>query len=243
MAIPDLNQQKQAFFNQKKQDITQQTNQMQQQGNDAINRRFASLGASGSGAALGALQKNQSQVADQGRQMMGDLNAQELQSNEAQNQILQQRQFQTEDMTKQRGFQVDDLAKQQGFQKEMAGQDMGFKQRLADTEQGNKLQELDLARKNFDLDVATTEFNKRIASGGAARDALNTLNAYNLNANLTSKNPTVSTQPVIGTGATAAPVVNTTAAFMYDPKTKKMISNPNYRASGRSSAYTSGGGF
>jgi hypothetical protein len=49
------------------------------------------------------------------------------------------------------------------MQEALADKDMSFKQGMFDVEQGNKLQELDLAKKQFLLDKDTTEFNRRMA--------------------------------------------------------------------------------
>ena len=131
------------FFDARRGEAVQGANAQTQQGDDAIQRRFASMGAQGSGAQIAAMQKNRDGGMEAQRKAQADVGALELQAGEADHG---------------RDFQL-------GMAREMSDKDLAFKQRLSDTEQGNKLQEMDLAKQQFELDKETTAFNKQMAIG------------------------------------------------------------------------------
>lgn len=150
----NLKKQRDQFFQNRKQEAVQGANNQVQQGEDAIQRRFASMGASGSGAQIAAMQKNRDSGLDAQRKAQADVGAMELQAGEA-------------DFG--RSFQANEAQTARDFQGSMADKDMAFKQKLADVEQGNKLQEIDLAKQQFALDKDTTAFNQRMAEIEAGR--------------------------------------------------------------------------
>lgn len=153
MATPqDLNQMKQKFFQNRRSEATQQANAMKQEGEDAINRRFAALNASGSGAAIAAGMKNREVAGDASRKLMADVDNQELQANISEAEGQRNRDYQSAEAEKSRTFQGG-----------LADRDMGFKKDVFSSEQGNKLKEFDLAERQFALDKETTEFNKEMA--------------------------------------------------------------------------------
>jgi hypothetical protein len=114
-------------------------------GNDAIERRFASLGALNSGAAIKQTDNFQNKLREQESQALGDLNAQEA--------------GQLATMNDERKFQVD-----------AANRDMAFKNKVFSFERGSKMYELDLAERQFQEDRRSTDFNKRLAEMEAGRD-------------------------------------------------------------------------
>jgi hypothetical protein len=133
----NLKKMRNQFFQSRKNEAQQAATAQTQSGSDAIQRRFASMGASGSGAQIAAMQKNQEAGLDAQRKALSDVGSMELQSAES------------------------DLGRQ--FQSGMADKDISFKRELSGIEQGNKLKELDLAERQFSLDKDTTEFNRRLA--------------------------------------------------------------------------------
>lgn len=142
---PNLVKMRTQFLGQRKQEAAQGVNQQVQQGSDAIQRRFASLGAGGSGAQIAALQKNTEAGMDAQRKAQGDIAGQEM--------------------------QLADVDAGRSFQSGLADQDLAFKQKLADVEQGNKVKQLDLAERNFGLEKDAQEFNQRMAEIESGRVA------------------------------------------------------------------------
>lgn len=144
MAAPyDIGLKRQEFFNNRRADIERGAKAQGQEMGDALTRRFTAIGQASSGAAMQAQLKAQDQVTQQANQQRNELAGQELQAMEPE--------------------------AQRQFQAGLADKDQAFKQRLFDVEQGNKLQEIDLAKKQFELDRDTTEFNKRMAEIEANR--------------------------------------------------------------------------
>lgn len=139
--MPSVEELRQSMYQKKRGDLQQQARASQQQADDAITRRFASLGQAGSGAALGAQMKAREGIQANANSAMNDLATQEVESQ-------LQRQFATE----------------------QADKDMVFKRGLFDIEQGNKLKELDLAQKQYELERDAQEFNKRMAEIEAGRE-------------------------------------------------------------------------
>lgn len=138
---PNLKKMREQYFQSRRAEARGAVGASMQGGEDAITRRFASMGSSGSGAQIAALQKNREAAQAAERQGLADVNAQELQQESA----------------------INEAEAARSFQGHLAGQDLGFRRDVFGAEQGNKLKELDLAQKQFDIDKATTEFNKRLA--------------------------------------------------------------------------------
>lgn len=145
---PALQQQRTQFLNSKTAEANQAANNAIQTGDDALQRRFTSMGAANSGAAIAAQQKNQDAGEQLRRQGIQDVNNQQLQ-------------FGQQDADK--AFQSNEAEIGRQFQGGLAANDMAFKQGLANTDQSNKLKELDLAQQQFSLDKDTTAFNEKIA--------------------------------------------------------------------------------
>ena len=141
MAVPDVNQMRSKFFEGRRADIERQGRGQMQEAGDSLKRRFASLGQVGSGAAIAAEQKAregiQANVSNAQNELAGQEYAAEAQSAEA------------------------ELGRK--FSSDQAAKDMQFKKQLFDVEQGNKVKEIDLAERQFQLDKDTTAFNRRLA--------------------------------------------------------------------------------
>lgn len=76
---PNLQAKRQQFLQGRRGDVQRQANAGLQQNQDAINRRFAAMGATGSGASIAANLKAQDQSSQQAQQGMAGVDAQELQ--------------------------------------------------------------------------------------------------------------------------------------------------------------------
>jgi hypothetical protein len=114
---PDLQAKRQQFLQSRRGDVSRQANAGLQQNQDAINRKFASMGASGSGASIAANLKAQDQSSAQAQQGMAGVDAQELQMMEG-------------DAT--RGQQESQFARQLTNQQDQFGKQFGEGQRQFD---------------------------------------------------------------------------------------------------------------
>lgn len=148
--MADINDMRKNFYTQRRADVERQARGSQQEGEDALKRRFTSLGSAGSGAEL-TLQAKAREQGDLARsQAINEVSGQEASIMAQENEADTQRKFASSESDKQR---------------KLAGDDMGFKREIFQAEQGNKLREFDLAQKQFEMDKDTTEFNKRLAEG------------------------------------------------------------------------------
>ncbi len=157
--LADLQAQRDQFFKQKGEQAQGQIQGQTQANVGALQRRFTSMGAGNTGAALAAEQKAREEGIGQQRQAMSDISGQQLQAGEGD----LGRAFQSEEARVAREAQLGEAEKGRGFQRELSQQDLEFKRKLADTEQGNKLKEMDMAYQQFLLDQDTTEFNKALS--------------------------------------------------------------------------------
>ena len=117
--------------------------------NDAINRRFAALGASNSGAAIKQLQIAKDEAAKRSDDAMQSVNFQEAQ---------QRRQLEEQDRQG---------ALTRNFQRELVNADASFKDKVFNADQESKIAQLDLAFKEADhqreVDQYTIALNKLLA--------------------------------------------------------------------------------
>lgn len=234
--LDDIAKQKETFFKQKRAEQLGQVAAQGQEQQDAIQRRFASLGAQGSGAQFGVAQKAQEAQAAQARQVQQDIMGQEIaaaepdlarkfQAEQAQlgreygtserlgqqqfageqaklgrefttserlaaqtygsDEAGKQRQFQagqqlaqnlfasseaalgrkftSEEAESQRKFLAGESQAARDLQSKLAADDLALKKSLADMQNANTQQELEMAKKQFDIDRETTLFNKYLA--------------------------------------------------------------------------------
>lgn len=168
--LQDLQNQRQNFFKQQRALASGAEDANLQKNREALQRRFTSMGAANTGAALKADQDAINQSALNRQQALAGIGAQELQAGEGD--IGRQFQAEQGDVGRKFQSQQEDLARQfqagQGdvgrkFQEMMADKDIGFKRGLADTEQMNKLKQMDLMERQFDQDKMIQEFNKQLA--------------------------------------------------------------------------------
>lgn len=159
---------RQQFLQNKRDEVQRQANQGLQQNNDAIARRFAALGASGSGAQIAAGLKAQDQAAAQQRQGMADVDAQELQMQEGDI----NRAFQSGEAQKQRDFQGGQFDKTFGLQQ--GAQRMAEQQAINDQldNQFNTLQNLYDRGVGVDLGAFLTNRYGAYGRGNESTDAL-----------------------------------------------------------------------
>jgi len=137
----DLMAMRSRFLQGQKDDVNRASVAARQETDDMLNRRFAQIGQQGSGAAMGmALKAREGLDAQRSSEMnkVAGLEAQAMESDLARS---------------------DQMAARLDSQN-MAMADMGLKTGMFNTEQGNRLNELDMARKQLLFDRSDTEFNK-----------------------------------------------------------------------------------
>lgn len=128
-------------FNSMRERASQENNAALGSNIDALKRRFAAMGSTGSGAMI-KLQQQATEQADKMRsQSMQDINMAEEDAN----------------------MQRDAMQAQMDQQVNLAQADMNFKNRVFSFERGSKLHELDLAERQQQIDSSTTDFNKRLS--------------------------------------------------------------------------------
>lgn len=154
----DVNAMRQKFFSGQRDDIERQQNMAGQQASDAIQRRMASIGQAGSGAAMGLELKSQRDIAEQGNAQRNALGGQELQAN-----------IQSQEAQLGRDLQESQFGRNLEQQAGQFGKQMEASRGMFDVEQGNKLKQLDLAERQFGLDKDVTAFNQRMAEIEANR--------------------------------------------------------------------------
>jgi hypothetical protein len=135
------------FFQAQRDNIERNVRGQQQDAGDALSRRFAAIGQSGSGAAINAQIKSQQAIDANANEARSNLSGQELQANMADA----------------------EAQKARDFQAQQADKDAALKREMFDTENKNKLSELDLARQQFLLDKDTTAFNRALAEAEAGK--------------------------------------------------------------------------
>lgn len=128
-------------FGQMRERVGAQFNADAQKNQDALTRRFASMGSTGSGAAIKMQQQAQQEADKMKSDAMRDIDMQE-ESAQA-------------DMA--------NAQAQMDQQVNLAQADMNFRQKAFNFERGSKLHELNLAERQMKIDANTTEFNKRVA--------------------------------------------------------------------------------
>ncbi len=148
--MADINDMRKNFYNQRRADVERQAKGSQQEGEDALKRRFTSLGSAGSGAELALQAKAREQADLQRSSALNEVSGQEASIMAQENEAESARRHASGEAEKQR---------------KLAEGDLGFKREIFQSEQANKLRELDLAQKQFEMDKDTTEFNKRLAEG------------------------------------------------------------------------------
>jgi hypothetical protein len=129
--LNDLYNQRNQFFKQKQDEAIGNVNAQNQQQQDALQRRFTSMGAANTGAAISAQQKQSEAAAAQTRQVQNDIAGQQAQAND----VDIGRQFQSEEAQKGRDFSGREAQAGRDFSKGMSEQDMAFKQKIYDVEQ------------------------------------------------------------------------------------------------------------
>lgn len=138
---PALLAQREKFIQGNRDALSRQFNAQSQNAEDALARRFSSMGMQNSGAAIKTSLNAQNEIGqarlDAENKMGQEALAQQIQMEEAQN------------------------ARQ--FAANQANADMATKAQMFDIEQGDKAGAVDMAQKQFLLDADTTEFNKRMA--------------------------------------------------------------------------------
>jgi len=156
--MADVNEMRQKFFTGRKQDIDSAAAAQGAEAQDALSRRFASIGqGSGSGAAIGAALKSQGDIAKQKDASLRSLSGEELQS-----------QMQEAEAQKGRDFQSGLAGRQEALQREqMAQQKDQFGRQLS--QQGEQFgktfgQHGEEFGKQYELEKQAQEFNMGMAN-------------------------------------------------------------------------------
>lgn len=136
---------------------------------DAINRRFAALGATNSGAAI-----KQQQLADQAQaqkeaQVLEGVGMQEDAERNRLNEAAETRDFAAAEAVKARNFQGSEAARGRNMQRDLYNSDQDFKQKVFAFDAESKLADLDRAFEEFQVNKDVLEFNKRKARYEAGR--------------------------------------------------------------------------
>lgn len=121
---------KNPYYDYLRQRIGQQSQSAAQQQQDALQRRFASLGALNSGASIKQQQLAQQQADESKADQLAGIDAQEAQENFQRQEVERQRQFQTQERQGSQDFagQQAAIQRQYGTQERLGGQDFGAAQ-------------------------------------------------------------------------------------------------------------------
>jgi hypothetical protein len=148
----------------------QQSRSALQEQQEALKRRFASLGATSSGAAIKqqqiAAEKSQEQL--QGAQEA--IGAAETAENLRRSDIKEEREFQRGMAEEGRKFAIAEREAGQSFQAGQTQRQMDFQQKVQDWSQSQAGKEFDLAFAQFEQDKEATDYNKRLQSLIAGKD-------------------------------------------------------------------------
>lgn len=150
---------------------SQQAEADQQNSSDALQRRYAAMGALNSGSYLKQQQITDDDALKRRDAAVEGVNAQEQSELQRRQDVTDQNKFASGEAEKGRTFQSGEAEKQRGFQKGLSDQDFDLKNRAFDVEKTTKLGSLDLAKREFDRDSAITKFNQAIAVGQSGTPA------------------------------------------------------------------------
>lgn len=141
----------------------QRTNKQAQMGNEAIQRRFAQLGAVGSGAQLRQEEKLRQQVAQEGEQAQQQVGLAESGELQRRKELEQGQQFAATEAEKARAFQGQESALTRAQQGEQFGKSFGL-------EQQTKLKAIDQAQQALDLERQAQAFNTALSAALSGKD-------------------------------------------------------------------------
>lgn len=135
---------------------------------DALKRRFASLGAASSGAAIKQEQLAAEKSQEQLQTTQEAIGAQEAAEKQKRADIQEERTFQKGLAEEGRKFAIAEREAAQTFQAGQSQKQMDFQKGIQEWSQSQAGKEFDLALQQFEQDRGTTEFNKRLAALQAA---------------------------------------------------------------------------
>jgi hypothetical protein len=130
---------------------------------DAINRRFAALGAANSGAAIKQQQLADQSQADKEAQVLEGVGMQEDAERRRLNEASEQRDFAATEAVKARNFQGSEASRGRKMQADLYNADQDFKQKVFAFDAESKLADMDRAFEEFQINKDVIEFNKRKA--------------------------------------------------------------------------------
>jgi hypothetical protein len=139
---------------------------------EALKRRFASMGAAGSGAAL----KQEQLAAEKGQEQLGQqmeaIGAAEQQETERKAEVQQAQQYQSGEAEKARQFAIAERQAGEQFQSANTAKTQAFQERVQAWNESQAGKEMDMALQQFNQDKETTEFNRRLSIATAAREGI-----------------------------------------------------------------------
>jgi len=139
---------------------------------EALKRRFASMGAAGSGAAL----KQEQLAAEKGQEQLGQqmeaIGAAEQQETERKAEVAQAQQFQSGEAEKARQFAIAERQASEQFQSANTAKTQAFQERVQAWNESQAGKEMDMALQQFNQDKETTEFNRRLSIATARREGI-----------------------------------------------------------------------
>ena len=161
--LASLEDQKKKFYQQRRDEAQRNAQATLQEGENALTRRFSSLGMQGSGASIAANIKNRENADLMKQKAMNDISAQEVQSNMSELEAEKGRQFSSGEAQKQREFAVAEGERGRQFQKGISDQEMALRKEMMASDKESKLKSFDLAERQFQLAKDSEEFNRRLA--------------------------------------------------------------------------------
>lgn len=139
---------------------------------EALKRRFASMGAAGSGAAL----KQEQLAAEKGQEQLGQqmeaIGAAEQQEEQRKSEVAQAQQFQSGEAEKARQFAIAERQAGEQFQTANTAKTQAFQERVQAWNESQAGKEMDMALQQFNQDKETTEFNRRLSVATARREGI-----------------------------------------------------------------------
>lgn len=135
---------------------TQTANADKQKNQDALARRFASMGALNSGAAIKQQELSANEADVNKQNALEGIDTQQTAAAQQRQQVLENRQAE-------QGFASSEAEKARAFQGSEADKGRAFQEKVFNAEQGSRLAQLDLQTKQFNAERGDQAFNRDVA--------------------------------------------------------------------------------
>jgi hypothetical protein len=137
--------------------VTEEANTVNSQNQDALKRRFASMGALNSGSYIKQAEIQNNESEQRRSQASSEINFQEAQARRALEKEESQKAYQSEEALKGRTFEGAQQRYSRNMQKDLFNADMNFKNQVFQFDSGTKLGALEMQARELDI-------NKQIAA-------------------------------------------------------------------------------